>query len=490
MRDEANSHPASSNFEAASSHFKIVEGYARFFARPEVRLRFLNNTLALYAKRSARVEETVGRWKFLRKLPLYERFLNLSLYGLIFGEVARLLPSDSGGKRGLLGLHTKAPLSARVLYRCYQYRRALYALSAVACLALCFAGYRGAAWSVERANQYLAGRYKMVERVYAGEKASAAPGLAESLPSYQPGKVWMVEQGDGFERYSNGARIINSHETSNRPRRYLTFEPGAKGGRGGAQTAPVGIVYHTSESDLVPFVEDNSGSIEYRSKNLLAYVREHKSYHYVIDRFGQVYRVVRDEDAAFHAGNSVWSDGRATFFGLNESFLGVAFETKADVGEGGEQLTEAQVLAGRLLTQVLRSRYQIDDANCTAHGLVSVNPSNGRILFHHDWARGFPFEAMGLSDKYAVAPASVAELGFVYDSDTVAQIGGSVWPGVSAAEGEFARRAGGEGAHPDDLRRRMRSLYRERMAAQRALLRGASPAAAGASESEEAGPES
>ena len=77
------------------------------------------------------------------------------------------------------------------------------------------------------------------------------------------------------------------------------------------------------------------------------------------------------------------------------------------MAEGGEQLTEAQVLAGRLLTQVLRSRYRIDDANCTAHGLVSVNPSSGRIAFHHDWARGFPFEAMGLSDKYAVAHANV-----------------------------------------------------------------------------------
>jgi hypothetical protein len=328
----------------------------------------------------------------------------------------------------------------------------------------------------------------MVERVYAGEKSGVAHGLAERLPSYQPEKVWMVEQGPDFERYSNGARIINTFETANRPRRYLTFDAGGGKAQSEAQTAPVGIVYHTSESDLVPFVEDNSGSIEYRSKNLLAYVRDHKSYNYVIDRFGQVYRVVRDEDAAFHAGNSVWSNGRATFFGLNESFLGVAFETKADVGEGGEQLTEAQVLAGRLLTQILRSRYQLEDANCTAHGLVSINPSSGRILFHHDWARNFPFEAMGLSDKYAVPPASVAELGFVYDADTVARIGGSVWPGVVAAEGEFARRAEAEGASADELRKRMRSLYRERLDAQRALLRGESRGAR--PPAEEAGPES
>ncbi|HEX8558211.1 MAG TPA: peptidoglycan recognition family protein [Pyrinomonadaceae bacterium] len=473
--------------KAAASHFKIVEGYAHFFARPEVRLRFLNNTLALQSQRSARLEAYAGRWSFLKKFGLCERLSNLSLYGLIFREVGRLLPSDSGGRRGLLGLHKQAPLSARVLYRCYQLRHAVYALAAVSAVALCFAGYRGAAWTARQANAYLVGRYKSVERVRVAGEDRAASALAGRLPSYQPEKVWMVEQGADFERYSNGARINNTYATANRPRRYTAFRPGAAEPVGGAQSAPVGIVYHTSESDLLPFVEDNSGSIEYRSKNLLAYVRDHKSYNYVIDRFGQIYRVVRDEDAAFHAGNSVWSDGRVAYTGLNDSFLGVCFETKADVGDAGEQLTEAQVLSGRLLTQVLRSRHQIDDANCTAHGLVSVNPSGGRIAFHHDWARGFPFEAMGLSDKYAVRPASIAEFGFGYDAELVARLGGSLWPGVEAAEAEFARRAQDGGVRPDDLRERMRAVYRDRMRSQRAAARsGAGPSEEATAE--EAGP--
>jgi hypothetical protein len=456
--------------ETASSHFKIVESYARFFARPEVRLRFLNKTLALQAERSARMEETLGRWAFLRRYGLFEKLLDFSLYALIFREVMHLLPSDSGGKRGLLGLCKQAPLSSRIFFRCYQFRRPLYVVSAVLFLVFGFAAYRGAAWSVARANDYLAGRYKSVERIYSGDK-DATGGLAGHLPSYQPEKVWLVEQGPDFERYSNGARIINTFETSNRPRRYFVYKPGGAEAEGQPQSAPVGIVYHTSESVLLPFVEGNSDSIEFRSKNLLAYVRDRKSYNYVIDRFGQVYRVVRDEDAAFHAGNSVWSDGRGVYAGLNESFIGVCFETKADVAEGGEQLTEAQVLAGRLLTQVLRSRYQIDDANVTTHGLVSVNPSNARIAFHHDWARGFPFEAMGLSDKYAVAPASVAELGFGYDPELVSLLGGRMWPGVAAGEEAFARRAEGQGAKPEELRGRMQKVYRERMEAQKAVLR-------------------
>lgn len=473
--------------ETASSRFKIVESYARFFARPEVRLRFLNKTLALQAERSARMEKALGRWSFLRRFGLVEKLQNLSLYALIFREVRELLPADSGEKKGLLRLHKQAPLSARIFYRCYQFRRPLYAVAAVLLVVSGFAAYRGAAWTVGRANEYLAGRYKSVERIYSGERETTA-GLAGHLPSYQPEKVWLVEQGPDFERYSNGARINNTYATSNRPRRYLVHKPGETEMQGAPQSAPVGIVYHTSESVLLPFVENNSDSIEYRSKNLLAYVRDRKSYNYVIDRFGQVYRVVQDEDAAFHAGNSVWSDGRVTYTGLNESFIGVCFETKADVGEGGEQLTEAQVLAGRLLTQILRSRYQIDDANCTTHGLVSVNPSNGRIAFHHDWARGFPFEAMGLSDKYAVAPASVSELGFGYDPQLVGLLGGRMWPGVATGEEAFARRAQTEGTQPDELRGRMQKVYRERMEAQRAVLRAEKFESRDASTAE-AGPE-
>lgn len=455
--------------EVDTSHFKIVEGYARFFARPEVRLRFLKNTLALQATCGARLGGTLGRWESFRNSRFYDRILKFSLYGVIFREIAKLLPSDSGGRRGLLRLHTEAPLSARAFYRCYQFRHALYALALVASVVLAAGAYRAALWSVSHTNTYLAGRYKSVQKVYAADTTAPKDTIAGKLPSYQPEKVWMVEQGDGFERYSNGARVINSHAVENRPRRYVAFKPGGTEAAGEPQSKPAGIVYHTSESDLLPFIEGNSDSIENRSKNLLDYIRKHKSYNYIIDRFGQVYSVVRDGDTAYHAGNSVWSDGHVTYVGLNESFIGVCFETKANVGDSGEQLTEAQVLAGRLLTQVLRNRYQLDDANCVTHGLVSVNPSNMRIAFHSDWARGFPFEAMGLSDKYEVAPASVGELGFTHDDDVVEKIGGRLWPGVAAAEAEFERRASEAQTRSVDLRKRMRSVYRERMELQGAL---------------------
>jgi hypothetical protein len=182
----------------------------------------------------------------------------------------------------------------------------------------------------------------------------------------------------------------------------------------------------------------------------------------VIDRYGQVYRIVRDVEAADHAGNSIWADRRNVFVGLNESFLGVCFETTTKAG-ADEQLTEAQLIAGRLLTAILRSRYQIDDTNCVTHGLVSVNPGNMLIGYHHDWIRNFPFEAMGLSDKYQVAPVSISEFGFTYDSELLARLDGVMWPGVPVAEAEFQRRTEQTGLKPDDLRRQMRNLYREQM---------------------------
>jgi hypothetical protein len=192
-------------------------------------------------------------------------------------------------------------------------------------------------------------------------------------------------------------------------------------------------------------------------------VQANKSYNYLIDRFGQVYRIVRDDQAANHSGNSIWADRKGVYVGLNESFLGVCFETTSAADQTDEQLTEAQILSGRLLTQILRSRYDIDDAACVTHGLVSVNPSNMLVSYHHDWVRGFPFEAMGLSDKYKIATASISVYGFTYDSSVVESAGGEIWPGALIAEAEFRSRAESAQVTVEEMRRRMLDLYRVQM---------------------------
>ncbi|HYP52594.1 MAG TPA: peptidoglycan recognition family protein [Pyrinomonadaceae bacterium] len=459
--------------DSTLNHSRVVERYAHFFDRPEVRLRFLNNTLAEQARSGEKLERTIGRFSFVKGSRIYQRLLELELYRLIFQELKRLLPSAAKERRRLLR-RNKAPFSARLFFRCYQLRHVF-----------CGAGIVMAAFAVF-------GLYTLVARplqsAFAERRAPVVPTAgAEArtpepyLHDYRPERVWLVERKDNYERYSNGARVLVDYETENRNRAYSVLQRGDTTAVRRVGREVVGIVYHTSESDMLPFTSDNNDSIETRSRGLLEYVRKNKSYNYLIDRFGQIYRVVRDEHAANHSGNSVWADAEGVYVGLNESFLGVCFETNSTSADSvEEQLTEAQVIAGRLLTQVLRSRHQIDDANCVTHGLVSVNPSNMLICFHHDWARNFPFEAMGLSDKYKVAPAAVSEFGFTYDEEILAKLGGALWPGVAVAETEFNRRAEGAGLAPEDLRARLRERYREQMAQQVRLRSSLPPSEAAA----------
>lgn len=442
---------------------KIVERYASFFERPEVRLRFLNGTLAKQNARQAQMHRALRRFAFIEHTRFYRWLLELGLYRLIFHELGRLLPAVPAERRQALE-QTKAPRSARIFFRLYQARYAFYTVGLATIGVTLFGLYLLSVWSVRRANTYLTQRYRTTRTVsIAPAQNPAVPIMtAKYLPDYQPEKVWSVEEEKNYERYSNGGRILKDYETDNRPRGYYVFR------RGGSELAddrvhqkPIGILYHTSESDLVDFTSDNNSSIQKRTQWLLESVQKKKKYNYVIDRFGQIHRVVRDNQAANHAGNSLWADQRNVYVGLNDSFIGVCFESATDAQDADKRMTAAQLLAGRMLTDILRSRYNIDEANCVTHGLVSVNPTNMMACYHHDWVRGFPFEAMGLSDKYKVAPVSISEYGFTYDEHILEKLGGVMWPGVSGAEAEFQRRAEQAKLKPEAMRRRLQDLYRE-----------------------------
>lgn len=450
---------------------KIVERYAHFFDRPEMRLRFLSNTLAQQAATHEKLEHSLRRFEFFKKTDVYQRLLEFYFYRSIYEELRKLLPTARAERRQLL-LRNNAPVMTQVFFHCYQMRHLMYGVGLAVAAVMLFGLYTMAAWSTHKVNDYLAQRYQIHVFANSDERAVKEPRTQPSanyLPEYQPEKVWLVEHSESTERYSNAGRIETSYETSNRARSYQVFAPQTGASVGEARRNPVGIVYHTSESDLMTFTSDNNESIESHSRGLLEYVQRHKSYNYVIDRFGQIYRIVKDDEAANHAGNSVWADKEGVYVGLNDSFLGVCFETNSKADSLEEQLTEAQLIAGRLLTQILRSRYQLADANCVTHGLVSVNPSNMLICFHHDWARNFPFAAMGLSDKYKVPPASISEFGFTYDSETIRMLGGAMWFGVKEAEEKFQRRATDAGVKPDELRKQMRQRYTEQMKQQRQL---------------------
>jgi hypothetical protein len=284
--------------------------------------------------------------------------------------------------------------------------------------------------------------------------------VAEALPALPagvaPARVWLVEKSEASEQYSNGLRIDTSYEVPGDPRRFRVFEAG-RGMRDEVLTAPVGILFHTSESDIWPLDESYNENLRTSSQNLLRYLQRNRVYNYLIDRFGRVFRVVTDESKANHAGYSVWTRGNEVFLSLNHSFLGLSFETR---WEGGRALpiTAAQLAAGRNLTDWLRQKFEIAPDMCVGHGLVSVNAKKHLIGHHVDWARGFPFEAFGLPDQYAREAPHVALFGFGYDDDFI-KVMGEPWPGVRDAERALEAAAARSGKPMDDVRRERRGLF-------------------------------
>lgn len=273
-----------------------------------------------------------------------------------------------------------------------------------------------------------------------------------------PERVWRVEKSGSTELYSNGLRIDMSSQVSNRPRAHFPifdFSENTDAPKTGS--VPVGIVYHTTESLIAPFEEDQNRRLKQLGRNVLDLIRREHAYHYMIDRFGRVFAAVKESDAANHAGNSVWADAQGIYVNLNDSFLGVAFEAQT---EAAEAVTPAQVASAKALTEMLRSKYGIAAANCVTHAQVSVNPDNMRIGAHTDWAGEFPFRALGLPDNYAAAPASLTAFGFDYDL-VFLKVAGSRWRGLDLADEQLSSRAAADGITVARYRMPLRHRYQE-----------------------------
>jgi hypothetical protein len=274
------------------------------------------------------------------------------------------------------------------------------------------------------------------------ERRLLAPISSSTTPaSYAAPRVWLVDHSETLEQYSNGLRVDLTFATSNRPRAHFSIFPrGGKGTPSKAGSEPVGIVYHTTESLLASFQEDETHRLKQLGRNLLEVVRKDRSYNYVIDRFGRVFRIVEEAEAANHAGTSVWADASGIYVNLNDSFLAVAFEAQTGAVD---EVTPAQVLAAKVLTEMLRARYGIAAENCVTHAQVSVNGSNMRIGSHTDWAGNFPFSGLGLPDNYSIPLPSLYAFGFNYD-DAFLQATGGGWKGLELAEQQVQLEAAAE----------------------------------------------
>jgi len=274
--------------------------------------------------------------------------------------------------------------------------------------------------------------------------------------------VWMVESQGAYEVYSNGLRIEIDGVVPNEPRLTNATTNGQLSIIAG-QATPAGIVFHTTESHIAPFEAANNLRLQRVGRWLRDFVAQNHSYHYLIDRFGRVHRIVRESDAAYHAGASLWGTNQTVWVNLNHSFLGVAFESQTAAGDNlSESVTPAQVHAASILTSMLRSRYNIAAGNCVTHAQVSVNPSNMLIGLHVDWGANFPFAEVGLPENYAQPLAAIHLFGFVADESYLHATGPRLARGIESAELTLSSQATALNlsatAHRQALQRRYRQI--------------------------------
>jgi hypothetical protein len=281
--------------------------------------------------------------------------------------------------------------------------------------------------------------------------------------------VWLVDQTNDFETYSNGLRIDDRYVKPNQRRIfYPVYQRGAiDASQPEFRSEPAGIVYHTTESDQARFTPDQNARLKRIGKAVIGVVQQNHSYHFLIDRFGQVFRIVPESDVANHAGYSVWADGQRIFVNLNSSFLGIALETQTQLGDM-PSANPAQVHAARVLTEMLRAKYHIPQSDCVTHAQVSVNPDNMLVGYHTDWAGNFPFRDIGLSDNYALPPASIYAFGFDYDPAYVHATGVRLWQGLALAEDQMHSQAAARGIPVSRYRAILQRQYKEVLAALKA----------------------
>ena len=316
-------------------------------------------------------------------------------------------------------------------------------------------------------------KYKASSRIPPVVKVSfpqppAAPASVAPVPD-TIGNVWLVDQSRDFETYSNGLRIDDRYVTPFQRRIfYAVYQRGAiDASQPEFRSEPAGIVYHTTESDQARFTPDQNARLKRIAKAVIGVVQQNHSYHFLIDRFGQVFRIVPEADVANHAGYSVWANGNTIYVNLNSSFLGVAFETQTQLGDM-PSANPAQVHAARILTEMLRAKYHIPQSNCVTHAQVSVNPDNMLVGYHTDWAGNFPFRDIGLNDNYALPPPSIYAFGFNYDPAFVHATGVRLWQGLALAEDQMQTQAAQRGIPVSRYRAILQKQYKEVLAALKA----------------------
>ena len=120
---------------------------------------------------------------------------------------------------------------------------------------------------------------------------------------------------------------------------------------------------------------DAIGNDPYSVSGLIA---EYKSYgvapHYLIDRKGHIYRLVSDQNIAYHAGDSKMPDGRT---GVNNFSVGIEMMTTKT-----EKLTQDQYDSLNELIKYLKGEYKI--SNILGHNQIAPGRKDDPWNFNWD----------------------------------------------------------------------------------------------------------
>src|SRR6266550_6342316 len=170
---------------------KLVDRYSRYLESPVLRLKFLNGALNVNRPRSL--------WM---KLPLVG---SLPDRAMIILELSKVLPLDQ-----------PAPLGIRMVSLLYRVRFALYAMSIAVMI---FAGV-SMVYAVSKIVNTLSVSTEAKDISRNNQAALAGSNGGEAVAAIASGaglaleNVWLAEQGEGYEFYSNGARVLTEFATA------------------------------------------------------------------------------------------------------------------------------------------------------------------------------------------------------------------------------------------------------------------------------------
>ena len=155
------------------------------------------------------------------------------------------------------------------------------------------------------------------------------------------------------------------------------------------------IIIHTTECDLKTTLKIVSKGKQDNYK----WVSRGGHTHHVIARNGQTYRILDKKYRANHAGLSMWNGET----GLNRSSVGIEL-----VAYHNLDITASQYKSVRILTDILKSIYHLDNRSVLTHSQVAYAKPNQQIPFNHrgrkHCARNFDRIRVGLGPTWPYDP--------------------------------------------------------------------------------------